>query len=93
MPRDDVGMKRHLAFFGHCARTLEDAMDSTGGRSRRLANFFDEFRQIRDILDANQVQFGFVLFSDCKRQRQWWKACLEPSLACRILSNIGRLLD
>ena len=44
MPRDDMGMKLYLAFLGHCARTLEDAMDSTGGRSRRLANFFDEFR-------------------------------------------------
>jgi hypothetical protein len=76
MTRDDVGMKLYLAFFGHCARTLEDAMDSAGGRFLRPAIFFDDLRQIGDFLDANQVQFGFVLFSDGKCQRQ----CVEGML-------------
>jgi hypothetical protein len=69
MSSNDVGMKLHPAFFGHCARTLEDAMDSTAGHPCLLANLFDEFRHVGDFLDANHVQFGFVLLSDGKRQR------------------------
>jgi hypothetical protein len=51
MAREQVGMKLHLAFFGHGTCALKDGAVATGSRPRLLSNFLDEFRQIRNLLD------------------------------------------
>jgi len=66
--RHDMGMKRHLAFFRHCARPLDYIMKSMGLRFCRLARFSSKFPgQIGDFLDANHVEIGLILFGDCER--------------------------
>jgi hypothetical protein len=43
MPRHDMGMQFHMAFFRHRTCALEDAMEAPGGGSRFFSNLFDEF--------------------------------------------------
>ena len=43
MPRHDMGVQFHMAFFRHRTRALEDAMEAPGGGSRFFSHLFDEF--------------------------------------------------
>jgi hypothetical protein len=68
--RQDMGMKTHVAFFRHYARTLDCVMKSMAGCCYHLANFSDEFlRHIGYFLDANHVKISLILLGYVQCQR------------------------
>ncbi len=50
VPSQNMGMKLDVVFFRQLTRALQDTMETPGGRSGLLPNFFDELRHVVDLL-------------------------------------------
>lgn len=70
MPRHDVGVQLHMAFFRHRACALKDAADAPGGSCGLLSHLFGEFRQMADLFGRHHVQLRLVLLRYRKRHPQ-----------------------
>ena len=63
-----VRMQNDVAFFCHGFGPLDDLVKTSSRRAFLLPNFFDKFRHVIDLFDANHVKLGPVLPGDCHSQ-------------------------
>src|SRR5215475_6864938 len=88
MAGDDVGVKFDVLLLRDGAGALQDRVKAARGGSGLFPDFFDEGRHVVDLFDRNHVQSELFCLASASANDNAWKACSEPSLACRILPNI-----
>jgi hypothetical protein len=68
MPGEYVDSQVQTLFSGQAARTFENAFEAASRDFGRLLDLLDEVWEVRDLLDADHMELGLILFG--KQQSQ-----------------------